>query len=205
MNFNALANEDSVNKTKAALEGKGYNVLVAENGAEALERVKELVPAGSSIMNGTSTTLEQIGFVDYLKGGQHNWNNLHEAIVKEADTAKQADLRKQALLSEYYLGSVHALAETGEFLVASNTASQLPHIVYSSKNLVLVASTKKIVPSLEDAFKRLEEHVVPLENDRAKKAYGFGTVMNKIVVFKGESKFNGRNINIILVKEDLGF
>jgi len=56
---------------------------------------------------------------------------------------------------------VHALTEEGEFIVALNTGSQLPHIVFSSLNLILVVGTQKLVPDMENAMKRLENYVVP--------------------------------------------
>lgn len=156
-------------------------------------------------MNGSSITLDQIGFVEYLKSGEHKWNNLHAAIVSEKDPLKQGRLRKEATLSDYYLGSVHALAETGEFIIASNTGSQLPNIVFSSQNLIFVVSIKKIVPDINSAMERLEEHVIPLENTRMEKAFGVPTQLNKILIFKGEFQMMGRKINFILVEEDLGF
>jgi L-lactate utilization protein LutC len=176
-----------------------------ENGQEALVKIKELIPKGASVMNGASVTLEQIGFVDYLKGDEHGWNNLHEAIIAEKDPAKQALLRKQSVLSDYYLGSVHALAETGEFVIASNSGSQLPHIVFTSSNLIFVVSTKKITPSLPEAMKRLMEHVIPLEDVHMKEKYGVGTAPNKILIYNDENPTVGRKIRMILVNEDLGF
>ncbi len=156
-------------------------------------------------MNGASRTLEQIGFIEYLKSGQHDWNNLHAAILAEKDPAKQMILRKQAVLSDYYLGSVHALAETGEFVIASNSGSQLPHIVFTSPNLIFVVSTKKIVPTLADALQRLEKYVVPLEEQHMQQLYRVGTAPNKIVIFKGENSMLGRKVRMILVNEPLGF
>ena len=156
-------------------------------------------------MNGSSVTLEQIGFVSFLQSGEHGWNNLHEAILAEKDPAKQSALRKQAVLSDYYLGSVHALAQTGEFVIASNTGSQLPHIVFTSPNLIFVVSTKKIVPTLADAMTRLEQHVVPLEDEHMKQKHGVGTAENKVFIFKGENPRIGRRVHMILVAEDLGF
>lgn len=200
-----LASETSVARVVAALAGKGYEPMVVETAAEALEKIKELVPAGASVMNGSSVTLEQIGFIDYLKSGKHQWNNLHAAIVAENEPAKKAKLRKEAVLADYYLGSVHALAETGEFVNASNTGSQLPHIVFASPNLIFVVSTKKIVPTLPEAIKRLEEHVVPLEQKQMMEKYHTGTALNKLVIFKGEYSGSGRKIRFILVKENLGF
>ena len=156
-------------------------------------------------MNGASRTLEEVGYIEYLKSGTHGWNNLHEAIVTETDPAKQAVLRKQSVISDFYLGSVHALTETGELLIASNTGSQLPHLVYTSPNIILVVSTKKIVPTLSDAFSRIEEHVVPLEDVRMKSVYGYGTTYTKTLVLHSENPALGRSVKVILVTEDLGF
>ncbi len=156
-------------------------------------------------MNGSSVTLEQIGFVEYLKSGNHGWNNLHAAIVAEKDPVKQKELRKQAINSDYYLGSVHALTETGEFVVGSNSGSQLPHIVFSSPNLIFVVGTQKIVPTLSDAMKRLEDYVVPLENKHMQEKHGVNTTLAKIVIFKKENLRMGRKVRMILVKEPLGY
>jgi hypothetical protein len=140
-----------------------------------------------------------------LKTKNHNWNNLHDAILAEKDPAKQAELRKTSVLSDFYLGSVHAMSETGEFLVATNTGSQLPHIVFTSPNLIFVVSTKKIVPNLEEADQRLWKHVIPLEDERMMGVYNMHTQLNKLLVFKGENPMMGRKVRVIFVNEDLGF
>ena len=205
MNFNTLATQETVQKTINSLKERNVEAFVVQNKTEALEKIKELIPQGVSVMNGASRTLEQVGFVEYLKSGEHPWNNLHAAIVAETDPATQMQLRKQAVLSDYYLGSVHAVAETGEFIIASNTGSQLPHIVFTSPHLIFVVSTKKIVPTLSDAFTRLEDHIIPLEDENMKQKYGFGTSLNKIVVFRKENPMMGRTVQMIFVNEDLGF
>src|SRR6266478_2357503 len=140
MKYDTVATKESIDKTVKGLGSRNVLTTVVKNGAEALDKIKELIPQGASVMNGASTTLDQIGFIEYLKSGSHGWNNLHANILNEKDPAKQAVLRKQAVLSDYYLGSVHGLAETGEFVVASNSGSQLPHIVFTSPNLILVVS-----------------------------------------------------------------
>lgn len=205
MEYNTLATREVTEKVVQSLGARNTEAFVMEKGDEALAKIKELIPKGASVMNGSSRTLEEIGFVEYLKSGQHGWNNLHETILAEKDPGKQAALRKQATLSDYYLGSVHALAETGEFVIASNSGSQLPHIVFTSSNLIFVVSTKKIVPTLADAMKRLEEHVVPLEEQHMQQLYGAHTAPNKIVIFNGENQMLGRKVRMILVNEDIGF
>ncbi len=204
MNYNALATKEIVDKTIQALNSKNIETIFVKNKTETLEKIKGLIPQGVSVMNGASISLEQIGFVQYLKYGKHGWKNLHEIILTEKDPSKQALLRKQSVLSDYYLGGVHALIENGEFIVASNTGSQLPHIVFTSKNLIFVVSTKKIVPNFTEAMKRLEEHVVPLENKHMMEKYGVNTALNKIIIFKNENPMMGRKVCMILVEEDLG-
>jgi hypothetical protein len=205
MDYNQLATPEVVTKTIKSLNSNNIETILVKNGALALSKIKELIPTGASVMNGASVTLEQIGFVDYLKSGQHGWNNLHEKILGEKDKTKQAILRKESVLSDYYLGSVHALMENGEFIVASNTGSQLPHIVFTSPNLIFVVSTKKIVPNFSEAMKRLEKYVVPLEDKHMKEKYGVGTSLNKVVIFKNENPMLGRKVYVILVEENLGF
>jgi L-lactate utilization protein LutC len=205
MNYTTLADKKSLDKTILSLSGKGYKVFNTQSSSEALEKIKEIIPEGSVLMNGSSTTLNQIGFSDLLKDNNHKWNNLHEAIVSETDTEKQSILRKEATLSEYYIGSVHAITEDGEMVIASNTGSQLPNIVFSSTNLVFIIGTQKIVNNLSSAMERLENHVKALEDERSKVAYGVPTSVNKILIFKGENPYMGRTVSIILVNELLGY
>lgn len=205
MPYDTLATKEIIATTADALKKNGIEPIIVPTGIDALAKIKELIPNGASVMNGSSVTLEQIGFVEYLKSGAHPWNNLHAGILAEKDPIQQGVLRKQAVLADYYLGSVHALAETGEFIIASNTGSQLPHIVFTSPNIIFVVSTKKIVPTLADAMKRLEEYVVPLEDKHMQELYGINTAISKVVIFKRENPMMKRNITMILVEESLGF
>jgi hypothetical protein len=184
---------------------RNFHPHVVANGAEAVELIKTLIPSGSTIMNGASRTLDQIGFTDILKSGQHQWKNLHDAIHAETDPVKQAELRRTSVLSDAYLGSAHAVTENGEILVASNTGSQLPHLVFTSAIVVLIVSTKKLVKDLPAAFERLEHVVMPLENERIQAMYGVDTVHSKTLILHRENPMLGRKVHIVFVQEDLGF
>jgi len=116
-----LANQDVLKKTGEALEGRGFHVEFLNNKEEALERLKNFIPAGANVMTGSSTTLKEIGFVDYLSSDKHSWNNLKEKIVSEKDPKKQVELRKKSITADYFLGSVHAVTQSGEVVVASAT------------------------------------------------------------------------------------
>jgi L-lactate utilization protein LutC len=205
MDLNTLASAASIEKASAALTNNYFEPIVVSSKAEALAKILELIPEDASVMNGASVTLKEIGYMDLLKSGKHTWNNLHEAILAETDKAKQAELRKQSVLSDFYLGSAHAVTEAGEIVVASNSGSQLPHLAYTSPNIIVVVGTNKIVPALADAFERIEKHIIPLEDVRMKEVYGFGTTHAKTLVLHKENPALGRKVRIIIVKESLGF
>ena len=203
--FSQLASEESIQKAKAGLQERGLAVFVVNDGFEAFKKIKELIPSGASVMNGTSVTLEQIGYIKYLAEGNHGWNNLKEKMLADKDPVKQKTMRKQNVISDYYLGSVHALCETGEFIVASNSGSQLPHIAYTSPNLIFVVGAQKIVKDLPEGLQRLKEYVVNLEDQHMKDLYGSGTTLSKILVFNKEDPRHQRKLQMIIVKESLGF
>ncbi|TAK05549.1 lactate utilization protein [Patescibacteria group bacterium] len=205
MTYDTLATTDVISATMKALTERGFLPEVVPTGAEALARIKEIIPAGASVMNGSSRTLSEVGFVDYLKEGAHGWNNLHEGIVAEKDPAKQQQLRRQATLSEYFLVSVHALAQTGELVIASNSGSQLPHLAFTSPHLILVVGAQKITPDLGTALQRLNEYVLPLEDVRMKEVGMGGSFISKILILNREQAFMGRKVHVLIVNEKLGF
>ncbi len=206
MNYTALAPQETVNRTIEALKARNIEGHFVANGTEALDAIKQLIPKGASVHNGSSTTLIQIGAVDYLKDTDTNgWNNLHAKTLAETDPTKKAELQHAQHFADYYLGSVHALTEDGELVIASASGSQLPSIVHTAKNLIFVVSTMKIMPTLDDAIKRLREHVVPLENERMKATGAPGTNLAKMLVFDNEPVWTGRKVHIIFVNKALGF
>lgn len=205
MNYDTLASKEAISKTIDALRERGIEAIVVNDRAEALETVKSLIPKGVSVMNGSSRTLEEIGFIDYLQAGDHGWKNLHQEILAEKDPATQALLRKQAVLSDYYLASVHAVAETGQLVIASNSGSQIPHIGFTSPNLLFVVGGQKLVPNLDAALARVRDYVLPLEDKRMKDVGMGGSAISKLLVFEREPVFMGRKVHVIFVNEKLGF
>lgn len=193
----------TIQKTAESLKARSIAVEIVENRKEALEKLKEIIPEKAEIMTGSSTTLEQIGLIELLESGNHPWENLKDKIMAEEDKSKQNELRKRSSLSEYFLGSVHAVAETGEIVVASATGSQLAAYVFTSPHVVWVVGTQKITPDLESAIKRLREYVYPLEDKRMKSEGYPGSMIGKILIF--EKEFVPERITLIFVKEKLGF
>jgi L-lactate utilization protein LutC len=203
MNYNQLATKEVRQLTLENLAKNNITPHEVETGAEARLLISKLIPDAASVMTGSSTTLDQIGFTEQLKSGQHPWNNLKAAIVAETDPTQQNHLRRQSILADYFLGSVHALTQAGQTVVASATGSQLPAYAFSSPNVIWVVGAQKIVPDLDEAFKRIREHVFPLEDARMKSTGASGSTLGKWLIF--EKEVMSRSIHLILVNEILGF
>jgi L-lactate utilization protein LutB len=207
MDFQTPASPNQIQRTIEAVASRGVAVEFVENGKAAFDRLREIIPPGADVMTGASMTLRQIGLEEYLGSGRHPWHNVKAEYLAEKDPARQAALRRQAALSEYFLASVHAIAETGEIVVASATGSQIAPYAYTSRNVIWVAGVQKIVPTLADAVRRVREYVLPLEDRRAQSQPGpkIGGFIGKLLIFEKEAGFLNRTLRLILVNERLGF
>jgi L-lactate utilization protein LutC len=207
MNYNSLPAADRLQKTIDAVQARGITVTLLETKEAALAKLQTMIPAGATVMTGGSVTLQQIGFEALLIGKKHPWRNLKDEILAEKDPIRQAILRKQGTLADYFLASVHAIAETGEILIASATGSQLPAYAFSSNNVIWVAGAQKITPTVETAFQRVREYVLPLEDRHTKQLYGneAGSFIGKLLIFEREAPNLHRTVNLLLVNEVLGF
>lgn len=203
--FDTLATAESIAKTSAALTANGFLPEVVDTKDAALARIREIIPEGASVMNGSSRTLEEICFIEVLKTRDHPWNNLHDAILAETDPAKQAVLRTQSVISDVYLGSAHAVTENGEIVVFSASGSQLPHLVFTSNTIILVVGAQKIVSTLDEARRRVVDYVFPLEDARAKSVGYGGSLMGKELIMHREHPHMNRKVHVIFVNEKLGF
>lgn len=204
VDYTIPASPESVARTVDALRARGIKVVLVDTTAEALAKVHEVIPKGATIMMGMSQTLQEIGLETQLINKRHPWINLKDEIVAEQDPARQMELRLKSVTASWYLGSVQAIAETGEMLVASGTGSQLPSYTFTSPNLLWVAGIQKIVPTLADGLQRIREYSLPLEHIRMQKLGYPGALLSKILIIERESEYLGRNPNLILVNDRVG-
>jgi L-lactate utilization protein LutB len=59
--------EQDIASSVKEIEARGIKVLQVEDGREALVKIQEIIPSGAEVMNGSSTTLIEIGYPDLLK------------------------------------------------------------------------------------------------------------------------------------------
>jgi L-lactate utilization protein LutC len=200
--FAVLADDASVSRTSTALEANGITVVRAADAGEAKRIVLNLVPAGAQVHNGASQTLEETGIAEEIHNSGR-YEPIHPRIWS-MDRETQADeIRRLTSSPDVMLGSVHAVTETGSLVAASASGSQLAPYAAGAGKVILVVGTQKIVSDLEEALRRIDEYVFPLEDARAMAAYGVHSGVNKVLIINREY-IPGR-ITVVFVDEALGF
>lgn len=202
IDWNRIPDWEIIEWTMEALRTRNFNPSYVPDHQGALQTLIEWIPEGSEVMEGFSTTLIDIGFVDYLKNSDRYryWRN---KIQAESDEQRRRDLRRLAITAEYFVGSVQAIAYTGEVVSCDASGSRQGGYVYGAKNVIWVVGVNKIVPDLEAALRRTREHALPLEDARMKSLRAPGSRVGKLVIYEHEGSPN--RIRTLLVGEALGF
>lgn len=200
--YGELASASSIETVASALTKNGVTVVVVENGQAAKEKVLEIIPAGAEVMNMTSMTLENTGIADALASFD-KLDFMRKKLEKMDDKTQGTEKRRLGAAPEWVVGSIHALTEEGQAIIASASGSQLPAYAYGAPHVIWVVGVQKIVKNLDEGIRRIYEYSFPLEDERARKAYGMGSGVNKILIVNKE--FVPGRITVVLVKEKLGF
>lgn len=200
--WTTLPDRSLIEKTMKALEANGIKASFVQSSTEAKEKVLNMIPQGAEVMTMTSVTADTIGITqEIMESGKY------EAVKKKLATLdeKQASQKKKLGAGpDWAIGSVHAVTENGNVMIASNTGSQLPAYAYGAQHVIWVVGAQKIVADIQEGVKRIYDHVLPLEADRARKAYGVaGSNVSKLLIINKE--VDPTRLHLIFVNEALGF
>ena len=154
------------------------------------------------MFTGASETLRLSGIEEDINaGGRYD---AIRARGQAMDRATQlAEIWRLMSTPDVIVGSVHAVTETGSLVIASASGSQLPGYAGGSRRAIWVVGAQKVVPDLRTALRRVEEHCLPLESDRAMKVYGRPSAINRLLILNAEPE-PGRGI-VLLLREAIGF
>jgi predicted Fe-Mo cluster-binding NifX family protein len=200
--FTQLALEKQIEKTVQALQAHGIRVVVFDTGEEARTYVLDLIPPGAEVYDSPSRTLELIGLAEQIEHANHFQAGRARLATLDRVTQRH-EMRKLVAAPDVLVGSVQAITEQGEVLIASASGSQLGAAVFGAGLVIWVVGTQKLVRTLSDGLRRIREYSLPLENERAQQVYGQASAINKLLTINAEHE-PGR-ITMVLVKQQLGF
>jgi len=200
--FAEPATAPRLERAAAALAAHGFTVEILNDAAAARVRIKDLIPAGASVFTGASETLRLAGIEEDIDaGGRYDAIRARGQAMNQA--TQLAEIWRLMSTPDVVMGSVHAVTETGSLVIASASGSQLPGYAGGSLRAIWVVGAQKVVPDLSSALRRVEEHCLPLESDRAMNVYGKPSAINRLLILNAEPQ-PGRGI-VLLLREAIGF
>ena len=200
--FSLAASKAQIRAVAGALERNGITCTVVDSAEEARRAVRSILPVGAEVYNNTSSTLEVIGVAeDIERSGQYQ--PLRPRFYQMDREMQAREMRQLSASPDWVVGSVHALTEEGSLVIASASGSQLGPVASGAGHVILVVGAQKIVPDFDTALRRIYEYCFPLEDRRARQAYGVPSGVNTVLVIN-KAVAPGR-ITAILVNEPLGF
>jgi hypothetical protein len=199
--FTDPAPASRLERAAAALTAHAFTVEILDDAAAARTRVRDLIPEGASVFTGASETLRLSGIEEDI-----NNSGRYDALKSRPpmDRVTQRNEIWAALSTpDVIVGSVAAVTETGSLVVASASGSQLPGYAGAAARVIWVVGAQKVVPDLSTALRRVEEHCLPLESERAIRVYGQPSAANRVLILNAEPE-PGRG-TVLLLREAIGF
>src|SRR5205823_3128309 len=185
-----------------ALERNGMSTHFVDAEEQARDVVRSILPIGAEVFNNTSRTLEAIGVAeDIERSGRYQ--PLRPRLYQMDREMQGREMRQLAAAPDFVVGSVHAVTEDGSLLIASASGSQLGPLASGAGHVILVIGGQKIVPDLATGLRRIDEYCFPLEDRRAREAYGVPSGVNNVLIIN-RVMAPGR-VTAIVVRESIGF
>jgi LUD domain len=187
-----------------ALAARGFDAQVVPSAEAARERILELLPDGALVSHGGSTTLEQIGLPAALRGSDRLRYGNAEWSAEDNAERRTAIRKHNSIFADVFLGSVQAVARTGQVVGCDAGGSRQGPYVWGPRRVIWVAGANKVVANLDAALRRVYQVALPLEDARIREAGDApGSSVNKLVIYEREP-LPGRT-TVILVEAPLGF
>jgi hypothetical protein len=200
--FAVPASAEQIERTARAVAAHGFAVQVLDDAPAARAEVARLLPSGAAVFTSASETLRLSGIENDV-----NHSGRYRAVkpyIGALDRATQADeIRRVTATPDVVIGSVSAVTEDGTLVAASASGSQLPAYAGGAGQVIWLVGAQKIVPDLQTALRRIERYAYPLEDARARVAYGRASAINKLLIVNAEP-FPGRTM-VLLLREAIGF
>lgn len=200
--FSQLASDQEIQQATAALNQHGILTELTSSGKEARQVVLELIPSGAEVLTMTSVTLDTIG-VSAEINDSGRYNSVRKKLRSMNPTTDRREMARIGSAADWSIGSVHAVTLDGQLLIASRTGSQMAAAVHGAAHVIFVVGAQKVVADQAEGMQRIYNHSFPLEDERALKAYGEHSSVNKLLIINQETI--PHRITVIMVKEKLGF
>ena len=201
-----------IERAIANLEKHRFIVQRVSAAAEAKEAALLLIPDGSTVGLGGSTTVKQAGILDALRAGDYRLFDQYEPGIDKVENER---CRKEGMLAEFYVTGANAISEQGELFYLDGIGNRVAAVSYGPGVVITVVSVKKIVADEDAAWERVRNEAAPpnavrfgadvpcVKTGKCMDCDSSARICN--IYLKIHRAWEKDRFHIILVDEDLGF
>ena len=204
--------DERIKRTVENLEKNNISAYRVENEEEALKKVGELIPEGSTIGIGGSMTLFEVGAIDYIRKGNYN---VLDRYKEGLTPAEMKEIYRKGFFADAYLTSSNAVTENGELYNVDANGNRVASMLYGPDRVIVIVGINKLVKDIEEAVLRVEETAAPANNKRLNKTNpctktghcmdcnSEGRICNEYTIIRRQG-VKGR-MHVIIVNKELGY
>ncbi len=208
MNFREQRNELFGNTLVKNFEKRNFECYYCATKEEASDKALSLIEEGSSVTWGGTMSLSESGLKDKLFAGNYK-------IIDRATYENKNDAYIDAFSCDTYIMSANGVSATGELVNIDGTGNRLAALCYGPKQVIVLVSLNKVMPTLDEAVSRARNVAAPINTQR----FGLNTPCTKTgacgnctsddcicaqILITRMSRPKGR-IKVVFCGEDLGY
>ncbi|MBR5392435.1 MAG: lactate utilization protein [Prevotella sp.] len=134
-----------------------------ETAAEAVKKVSELIPDGSSVTWGGTMTIRDMGIPQALK--ERGTLEVLDRDLVETDEEK-LQMYVRAFTTDVYLSSANAISEDGVIVNIDGNGNRVAAITWGPKKVIFVIGLNKVAQTVEAALARARSTASPINAAR---------------------------------------
>jgi hypothetical protein len=211
MSFVKQANANAAATILERLKKRNMEGYFCETSAEAVELALSLMPEGSSISWGGTSTVSECGLMDAIQ--KKNYTLIDRSAAKTPE--EKREIFAKTVMADYYLMSTNAITMEGELINIDGFGNRVACLCAGPEHVLVIAGMNKVVNNVESGLDRIRTKAAPANTVRLNKntpcaktgvcgnCFAPDCICSQTVITR-RSGTPGR-IKVILVNEDLGF
>lgn len=158
-----IRNEKAAGKVIKNLARRNIEAVYCPTAREAVEKVLEMIPQGSSVTWGGSMSIRDIGIPAALaEAGRYEVYDRDKA----PDRAAATEIYLKAFSCDYYLSSANAITEDGVIVNIDGTGNRVAAITFGPRNVIFVIGMNKLTQDTDSALARARSLAAPVNTAR---------------------------------------
>lgn len=158
-----IRNEKAAGKVIKNLARRNIEAVYCPTAREAVEKVLEMIPQGSSITWGGSMSIRDIGIPAALAdAGKYEVYDRDKA----PDRAAATEIYLKAFSCDYYLSSANAITEDGVIVNIDGTGNRVAAITFGPRNVIFIIGMNKLTQDTDSALARARSLAAPVNTAR---------------------------------------